>query len=66
MPDITSAWSQAQEYLKEHLEATVFATWILPLKVTVKSPECIMLEAPDVFFRDWVKKNYSQAIEEAL
>ncbi len=66
MADISSAWNQAQEYLKGRLEATVFATWILPLKATVKDQGCIILEAPDAFFRDWVKKNYSLAIEEAL
>jgi len=66
MADITLVWNQAQKYLKEHLEAAVFEAWILPLKSRVKNQECIMLEAPDAFFRDWIKKNYSLAIEEAI
>lgn len=60
------AWNQAQGYLKEDLGTSAFETWILPLKVNVKSQDCIILEAPDTFFRDWVKKNYIGPIEAAV
>lgn len=60
------AWDQAREYLKEHLDTSTFETWIVPLKVKTKDQNSIILEAPDTFFRDWVKKNYSAAIETAV
>lgn len=66
MDSIISAWNQAQGYLKENLDASTFATWILPLKVKANGENCIILEAPDTFFRDWVKKNYFAAIEAAI
>ncbi|MCX5706616.1 MAG: chromosomal replication initiator protein DnaA [Candidatus Omnitrophica bacterium] len=66
MPDIAQTWNQAQDYLKERLGASTFETWILPLKFRPKGEDCIVLEAPDTFFKDWVQKNYSAFINEAL
>ncbi|MDD2680432.1 MAG: chromosomal replication initiator protein DnaA [Candidatus Omnitrophica bacterium] len=66
MADITQIWREAQEQVKERLGATIFETWILPLKVKAQSQEAILLEAPDTFFRDWVKKNYSAILEDSF
>ncbi|MFA5286689.1 MAG: chromosomal replication initiator protein DnaA [Candidatus Omnitrophota bacterium] len=66
MENMGLAWSQAQEYLKERLGASTFETWIAPLKVKIKGQDCIVLEAPDTFFRDWVKKNYFVDIEASV
>ena len=66
MADLTQTWREAQEQVKERLGATIFETWILPLKIKAQSPDAILLEAPDTFFRDWVKKNYSVIIEESF
>lgn len=66
MPDINQSWKQAQEQIKERLDLTAFETWISPLKVVSGNQEIFVLEAPDTFFRDWVKKNYSSIIEDAF
>ncbi|OQB12012.1 MAG: Chromosomal replication initiator protein DnaA [Candidatus Omnitrophica bacterium ADurb.Bin205] len=66
MQDLTAAWEKARDTLKDRLEAIVFETWILPLKAKVTSPDSIVLEAPDNFFRDWVQKNYGSILEETL
>ena len=66
MNNMGLAWSQAQEYLKGRLDASTFETWIVPLKVKIQGQNSIILEAPDTFFRDWVKKNYITDIEAAL
>lgn len=58
-------WQQAQTELKGRLGETVYQTWILPLKADLKDAD-FSLEAPDVFFRDWVEKHYRQIIEEVL
>lgn len=65
MPDITRSWQQAKDYLKERLGEAIFETWIVPLQVKPKDEHTIILEAPDIFFRDWVDKHYGRAIEEA-
>jgi chromosomal replication initiator protein len=66
MTNLQKAWQAAQDYLKDKLGASVFETWILPLKVKSQGEHLLALEAPDAFFRDWVQKHYKQPIEEAL
>ena len=66
MDSISLAWEQARAILKENIESSTFDTWIAPLKFKIKDQNCILLEAPDTFFRDWVKKNYSSTIEAAV
>lgn len=55
-------WEQAQNRLKEQLGSTTFETWILPLKPKASGDTSLELEAPDTFFKDWVEKNYLDAI----
>jgi len=59
-------WLKAQEHLKGRLEIAAYEAWILPIKQRDFNGESITLEAPDAFFKDWVKKNYFAIIEEAL
>ncbi|MFA5090253.1 MAG: chromosomal replication initiator protein DnaA [Candidatus Omnitrophota bacterium] len=66
MPDTDYTWEKVGDYLKDKLGETAFTTWILPLKLTQKNADSITLQAPDNFFRDWITKNYSQVINEAM
>lgn len=66
MTEILKSWQQAQGFLKEKLGETVFETWILPLRPSAKGDKELSLEAPDVFFRDWVEKYYISLISEAM
>ncbi len=66
MPDILNSWKQTQETLKAQLGETVFATWILPLKPRAINKTTLVLEAPDVFFKEWVEKHYALVLQEAL
>jgi chromosomal replication initiator protein len=66
MTDLLKAWQQAQEYLKEKLGDTVFETWIAPLKLKIQSKDSLGLQAPDIFFRDWVQKHYQHLLQEAI
>jgi chromosomal replication initiator protein len=66
MVDASKIWQGAKGLLKERLGNIVFETWILPLKLNPKNKDSLTLEAPDVFFKDWVDKNYKQIIEEAI
>jgi len=66
MADTLKTWQQAQRYLKDRLGETTFQTWILPLKPRQRNKDALSLEAPDVFFRNWVEQHYKQLIQEAL
>ena len=62
MTDASLIWDKAKEQLKSKLDTSEFEAWILPLKFTAEKEGLITLQAPDVFFKDWIKKNYSGAI----
>jgi len=66
MAETTTVWQQAQNYLKDQLGETVFANWILPLKARQAGPRNLVLEAPDIFFKEWIEQHYKQIIEESL
>jgi chromosomal replication initiator protein len=66
MSDLQTIWEQAKAQLKSKLGDTVFSTWIYPLKPKLKTLGAITLEAPDVFFGDWVLKHYKKTLEEIL
>jgi len=66
MSGILKTWELAQGQLKNRLGETAFETWILPLKPLPKDDSCVILEAPDIFFKEWVEKHYSQPINEIL
>ncbi len=64
--EIDSVWKKAGEHLKDKLGATIFETWILPLKPRQKNDQSLIIEAPDDFFKDWVDKHYRSIINEAV
>lgn len=64
--EIDNVWKKAGEHLKDTLGATVFETWILPLKPRQKNEQSLIIEAPDDFFKDWVDKHYKSVIQEAI
>ena len=66
MVDMRQAWAQALNCLQDKLGKAAFETWILPLKPSSPDSESLILEAPNTFFRDWVERNYKQAIQEAI
>lgn len=66
MADVLKTWQQAQLSIKNNIGQTAFDTWILPLIAKQKAENCLHLEAPDVFFRDWVERHYRQLIQEAI
>lgn len=66
MTDLLKTWHQAQRYLQDRLGETTFATWILPLKPRQGNKDTLNLEAPDIFFRDWVQRHYQHLIQEAI
>jgi len=58
-------WQKALNWLKEKLGQQTFEAWLKPLKVEEKG-NTLILNAPDDFFRDWVKSHYLTFIHKAL
>ena len=66
MSDLITTWHQAQDSLRDKLGKTVFDTWISPLRASQIDNTNLVLEAPDVFFRDWITQHYKDIIEGCL
>lgn len=64
--NIQTIWEKAKERLKVNIGNSSFETWVLPLKPRFENAKNFILEAPDLFFRDWVEKNYKQSIQEVI
>ena len=59
-------WQESLAQIKQTVGTALFETWLLPLIPKVETPEKLILEAPDNFFKEWVIKNYLSVIRDAL
>lgn len=66
MDELLKIWNKTTEHLKDKLDSAVIETWITPLKPKSHDGQTILLEAPDVFFKDWVNQHYKDIIQNAI
>ncbi len=59
-------WQTCKEKLRTLLGETSYDTWIAPLVVGKIDKTCLVLEAPDNFFKSWVETNYLPQIKQIL
>jgi len=59
-------WEKCLERLKESIGKLSFDTWISPLNLKEIKEESITLEAPDIFFKQWLETHYIEKIKEIL
>ncbi len=45
---------------------TSYETWFSTIQVKEKNPETLVIEAPDVFFKNWIVEHYKTHIEEIV
>ena len=55
-------WVAAREVLKGRLGSEVVSRWLAPLSVASVTDRTIVLEAPNLFFRDWVASHYLEEL----
>jgi len=59
-------WHNAVEQLRTRLGDEVVGRWIAPLKLLSTTDDAVVLEAPNLFFRDWVTTHYASLLQESL
>ncbi len=59
-------WQKASQRIREQVGPVVFETWFAPLSCRGFAGKTVTLEAPNQFFRDWVKDRYGKLMSEAL
>ncbi len=57
------SWSDIKDALKSRLGAEAVSRWLEPLSVASVSDEAVVIEAPNMFFRDWVASHYLEVIK---
>ena len=59
-------WENFLNQIKEKTSFQIYESWFKPLRLIEVSPSAISIEAPSVFFLDWVKTNYLDIIKEVF
>ncbi|MDP3143447.1 MAG: chromosomal replication initiator protein DnaA [Candidatus Omnitrophota bacterium] len=59
-------WDKAQNIIRDKIGNTSYDTWIATLRAKDGSPNSLLLEAPDEFFKNWVEEHYRAIIQDSL
>lgn len=63
---LSSIWEQAKNEIKEKVGLTSYEAWISALQIKEKSPDALVIEAPDQFFKTWIVDHYDQCIKDTM
>jgi chromosomal replication initiator protein len=63
---VEKLWEDFLNQIKAKTSFQVYESWFKPLRLLEISPSAISVEAPSVFFLDWVKTHYLDMIKEVL
>ena len=63
---VNGVWQKAADRMCESLGQVSYETWITPLNFIDLQGRTAIIEAPNVFFRDWVKDRYLELMQQVL
>ena len=63
---MNGVWQKAADRLRESLGQVGYETWITPLNFIDLHDRTAIIEAPNQFFRDWVKDRYAELIQQVV
>ena len=63
---VNGVWQKAADRMRESLGQVGYETWITPLNFIELHGRTAIIEAPNQFFRDWVKDRYLELMQQVL
>ena len=63
---MNGVWQKASDRMRESLGQIGYETWITPLNFIDLHGHTAIIEAPNLFFRDWVKDRYLELMQQVL
>src|SRR6266481_4933912 len=63
---VNGVWQKTADRMRESLGQVGYETWITPLNFIDLHGRTAIIEAPNRFFRDWVKDRYLQLMQQVL
>lgn len=66
MVDVTTLWEKCLDDLKYQVKDSIFTMWLRPLTANKVDGATLVVNAPGVFFVDYVKDNYAQLMDELV
>ena len=63
---VNGVWQKAADRIRESLGQVGYETWITPLNFIDLHDRTAIIEAPNLFFRDWVKDRYLELMQQLL
>ncbi len=59
-------WDKFLALVKENIDNTAFDTWFSSIKLKKWDSQELVLETPDVFFKDWIENHYLDTIKKVV
>jgi chromosomal replication initiator protein len=59
-------WEQIKEAVRGSMDADCFQRWIAPLRLFDNDEGTFVVECPNVFFKEWIERNYRSRLQDAL
>ncbi len=63
---MNGVWQKTADRMRESLGQVGYETWITPLNFIDLHGRTAIIEAPNRFFRDWVKDRYLELMQQVL
>ena len=64
--NLVEIWQKAQDPIKSSVGTTSYDTWFASLNPVSKTPDTLLLQAPDEFFKNWIVEHYGATIARCL
>ncbi|MFC1704670.1 chromosomal replication initiator protein DnaA [Candidatus Omnitrophota bacterium] len=64
--ELLDTWQKAQSIIENRIGHSTYMTWFSSVRTKTETPNAIVLEVPDEFFKKWMEEHYGQIIRDAL